>query len=54
MFGSGSNGKLCVWDVGGIQDDTIFNRAAAEEDDEEDDCEAVKRAIQVVDKYLTH
>ena len=49
------DGKVCVWDSSGVKDDTIFGKRR-EEDTEvsDDDCEAVKDAIKIIDRYIRH
>ncbi|XP_015788393.1 WD repeat-containing protein 86-like [Tetranychus urticae] len=47
-------GKLCVWDISDIKEETIFGERIEEDENSDDDCEAVQRAIQVVNKYVRH
>ncbi|XP_053208113.1 WD repeat-containing protein 86-like [Panonychus citri] len=45
-------GKLCVWDISDIKEETVFGKRIEEDENSDDDCEAVRRAIDVVDKYV--
>ncbi|RWS23668.1 WD repeat-containing protein 86-like protein [Leptotrombidium deliense] len=54
MFTTCSDGKMCVWSISGLKDETVFgSKHAKESQQNEEDCEAVKEAIHVVD-YFVH
>lgn len=47
------NGQLCVWSTAGLHDDTVFGNTMDEEEEQsDDDCEKVRHAAQVLDRYL--
>ncbi|RWS12758.1 WD repeat-containing protein 86-like protein [Dinothrombium tinctorium] len=53
MFTTCASGKMCVWDISGLKEETVFGSKLAKEGETVDeDCEAVKEAIRVIDYFL--
>lgn len=53
IFTSCLDGKLCVWDLSGFDNDSVLCKQTIEEhDNDEEDCQMVQDALKVVDNYI--
>jgi len=55
MFTGSYDGKICVWDCSGLEQDTIFGNVIKDDDNDDnrnEDSDNVQRAVKALDSYI--